>query len=218
MNKKRSAELFENGNCLCGLFSRIAGDPGIQSFAGAHDMIERHHRFLKWCIRVKSMRIKNIHIVKPHPFQALIKTRYQIFAGTPLAIWTWPHVVTCFRGNNQLIPVGSQILLQNLPKKLFRRSWRRAVIISQIKMSYTQIKSSTDHFASVLELVDAAKIMPKTQRNRRKLKAGSAYTVVFHALIAVFACSVYHAFSYLSTVSFCSRFTNESLFISYPKS
>ena len=52
------------------------------------------------------MNQKQIHIVELQSFQALVDAGYEVFARTPVAVRTVPHMMPCFAGNDQFITVG----------------------------------------------------------------------------------------------------------------
>ena len=109
------------------------------------------------------MRIENVHIVQPHPLQALVTGCDQIFPATPFAIGARPHVVTCLRGNDQLVTIGCKIRLQNLAKGNFRAAEGRAVIVRQIEMGNAMVKGSPAHGLFDVMCGVIAKIVPKAE-------------------------------------------------------
>ncbi|MNE64486.1 hypothetical protein D3C80_1599020 [compost metagenome] len=105
--------------------------------------------------------VENIDIIQAHPFQALIQAGHQILLGAPLAVWTRPHIVTGFGGDNQLIAVCGEILAENPSEVLFGGAWRRSIVVGKVKMGDAQIKGPANHSPSVFEQVVAAEIMPQ---------------------------------------------------------
>ncbi len=65
------------------------------------------------------MAVENIHIIEPHPLQALIQAGNQVFAGSPVSVGTRPHQVARLAGDNQLITIGGKVLVENAPKIFF---------------------------------------------------------------------------------------------------
>ncbi|MNW64959.1 hypothetical protein D3C74_432910 [compost metagenome] len=104
--------------------------------------------------------IVNIHIVQPHPFQALVEAGNEVFLRTPFAIRAWPHVVAGFAGDDQLVAVSGEIFSQNLSKGFLGGPGRRTVVVGQIEVGNPQVKGPSDHGAAVLKHIIAAKVMP----------------------------------------------------------
>src|SRR5690606_36587089 len=126
-------------------------------------MIQGHHGLFQRSIRIKPMRIKNIHIIDPHPLKTLIAACDQIFSASPFPIRSGPHVITRLGGNHQLITMPAEVFPENSSESSLRTPCRRTVIICQVKMRNAQVEGLVTDclFVSVSKIVSES--MPQTQ-------------------------------------------------------
>ena len=73
VNQKGRAERTQNVNGLSGLVGIVIGDADIQGLSAAHDVIQSTHGLLNGGVRIGTMMIENVHIVKVHAAKALIQ-------------------------------------------------------------------------------------------------------------------------------------------------
>ena len=131
------------------------------------------------------MTIKDVKILQTCPTETLVNARHQIFTGTVAAIRSRPHFMTGLGRNNHFIPVALKVLSQNPAEIGFRTSGNRTVIVCQIKMSDSMIKSKLNHVGRYLEIVHTAEIMPQSQRDKRKLQTTFAAIFIRHPFVTV---------------------------------
>src|SRR6185369_8155023 len=120
------------------------------------------------------MGIKDVDIVKPHAFEALIETGNQILARSPIAVRTFPHRVAGLGADQQLIAISGEIGLQDAPEILFGRTRRRTVIVGEIKVGDSEIEGPAQHRTAILEHINSAEIVPEAEGNRREINAALA--------------------------------------------
>ncbi|MNI77439.1 hypothetical protein D3C73_1337320 [compost metagenome] len=135
--------------------------------------------------------IENIDIIKSHPLQALIQAGHQVFAGAPLAVWAWPHIISGLAGDDHLIAVRLEVFLQDRTESLFRRPRRRSVVIGKVEVGDSQIERSAHHRSAVLKDIVAAEVMPQPEGNRRQLQAAASAAVIFHVLVSFRVCRIH---------------------------
>ncbi|MNW03016.1 hypothetical protein D3C71_1988910 [compost metagenome] len=68
MDQQRSTQSVQNFNRFFRLLGCVAGDPDIESFSLADDLVESTHCFFQRSIRVKTMGVENIDVIKAHAF------------------------------------------------------------------------------------------------------------------------------------------------------
>ena len=56
------------------------------------------------------MVVENVHVFEPETTEALVEARKQVLARAPISVRTRPHVPAGFRGDDQLVPVRSEVL------------------------------------------------------------------------------------------------------------
>ena len=102
----------------------------------------------------------DIHIGKAHPLEALIQACHQVLFAAPISIGAWPHIISGFGGNHQLIPVCAEAFCQDTAKILLCCAGLRAVIIGQVKMGNPMVKCGLAHLEHIVKIAIRAKIMP----------------------------------------------------------
>src|SRR5262249_44888303 len=135
----------------------------------AYSVIECGHGFFQRRFGIRSVMIEDIHVVDAHPTKTLIETGGQIFFLAPFSVRTRPQQITCLGRDNKFISIFCEVVPKNGAKCFFSRSRRGTIIVGQIEMSDSQIKCSTKHRSRVLKRVNASKVMPKPERNRRQV-------------------------------------------------
>ena len=135
--------------------------------------------------------VEDIHIIQSHALQALIQAGHEILFAAPVAVRSGPHIITGFRGNHQFITIYTQILFQNTTEILFCRTVYRSVVVRQIEVCDTVIKSSVTHVQHVVKIPIGAKIVPQSQGDCRKLQSTCTTAVVFHFFISFFICLIH---------------------------
>ena len=191
VDNERSAQLLEQF-CRCnGLFFIVIGNSHIQCLTGSDNAVQCTNGLLQRCIWIRSVMVEDIHIIQSHTLQALIQAGYEILFAAPVAVWSGPHIITGFRGNHQLITIYTQILFQDTTEIFFRRTVYRSVVIRQIEVCDTVIKSSVTHVQHVVKIPIGAKIVPQSQGDCRKQQSAGAAAVVFHFFISFFICLIH---------------------------
>ncbi len=140
------------------------------------------------------MMIEDIDIGEPHALQALIEAGQQIFTRAPIPIRPGPHIPACFGRDDEFVAVGKEVFLQDLTESFFRRSIRRAVIISEIEMCDAEIEGTAYHGARVFKVVDTTEVMPQPKRHGRKFDATAPGAAVLHGAITLVVGDVHNDF------------------------
>ena len=109
------------------------------------------------------MAVEEIHIVYLHSLQALVKRGHQVFSGAPVAIRPRPHVVTCFRRDEQLVTIRTEILIHQSSHRLLSRAVNRSIVVGQIEMVDTVIKSIVSNLTAAFVRINTTKIMPEAE-------------------------------------------------------
>src|SRR4030095_3756071 len=100
------------------------------------------------------MVIKYIYIVESHALQALIEACKKVLLRTPVTIRSWPHVITCFCRNDELITVSRKIRSQDLSEILFCSTGRWSIVIRKIKMGNAMIECISENASAVLKGIE----------------------------------------------------------------
>jgi hypothetical protein len=115
--------------------------------------------------------VKDIHVVELQALERLFEGGEQVFARTPFAVGTGPHVVAGLGRDYEFIAVGGEIGAENLAEICFRRTGRRAVIVGQIEVGDAEIKGAPHNGLTIFVSIDVAEVMPKAERDKRELDA-----------------------------------------------
>ena len=122
-------------------FAVIIAHTHIQGLTPAHQIRQAQSRLLQWRVRGHAVVVKNIHILQPHPLQALVQGSSQVLAATaPTTVGARPHLIPGLGADDQLIPVRAQIFLEYTAKVDLCPPRLRPVIISQVKMGHPMVK------------------------------------------------------------------------------
>ena len=131
------------------------------------------------------MGVEDVHVLEAHALQALVETGQQVFARAPLAIRTAPTSISGFGADDQFVAVGGEIFLQDASEILLGRARRWAVIVCKIEMGDAEIERPAQHGAGVLENIDAAEVVPQTERDGGQEYSASSAAPVLHCRVAI---------------------------------
>ena len=116
MDEAGRAQLSQDAQSLLRFFGAIIGDADIQGFALAYYQIEGSHGLFQWRIGIGAVVVEDIYIFQAHALQALVETGHQVFFRAPFAIGAFPHQVASLGGDNQFIPISTEVLMQQAAK------------------------------------------------------------------------------------------------------
>ena len=109
------------------------------------------------------MVVENVHIIKPEPRKARVKTGKQILSASPVPVRTIPHRVTGLRADNQFVAVSAEIFAQNAPEIALRRTRFRPVVVGKVKVRDAAVKSREAKRFHVFKRGGVAEVVPKTE-------------------------------------------------------
>jgi hypothetical protein len=87
--------------------------------------------------------------------------------------------------------VGRELLTQDAAQRLLGRTVRRAVAVSVVEMSNTQVEGVQDDAALGLERIVSAELLPQPEGEGRQVEPGRAGTPVGQLLVAVLSGQVH---------------------------
>ena len=186
------SEIAEDRSRLARVLRRVRRDPGVQRLTGSHGGVERAHRLLERRVGVEAMRVEDVDVVEPHPREALVEAREEVLARAVVAIRSRPHVVAGLRRDDELVPEGAQVLLDEHTEVLLRRAVRRPVVVCEVEMGDPQVECAADDGAARLERTVVPEVPPQTEGDCRQKQSAAARPAVVHPLVAVHSGHVRH--------------------------
>ena len=186
VNYQGKPYFLRNLHSLLHAFSVIVGDSRINRLTGLHNLKQGQHSLHQRGIRIHTMVIENIHVIQLHPFQGGVTACEQILSGTAISIGTLPHIIACLSANQKLFPIRAKISLVQNTEISLRLSIGGTVIVGQIKMGNAQVEGLPKNILHLLLRIPFSEVMPKPQRNRRKIQTGFPRLSIFHAIITIF--------------------------------
>src|SRR3546814_6183418 len=90
----------------------------------------------------------DVDIIEPHPLEALVAARDQIFAAAAdIAVRAGPHIPPRLGRDHQFVAVRGEIGREDAAEILLRRAVWRAVIVGEIDMRDAAIERAAQHRA-----------------------------------------------------------------------
>ena len=178
-------QLVQNGGSLFQRGAVVVGKPRVQRPAALHGGGQRAHGLLQRGVRVHAVMVENVHIVQPHPLQALVQTGQQIFPAAPVSVRAVPHGIARLGGNDEFVPVSGQVVPQNTAEIPFRRAGSRPIVVGKVKVGDAVVKGGAHDGPHGVVAGGIPKIVPQTQRYGGKFQPAGAAAMVGHGRIAV---------------------------------
>ena len=178
VDDERHVQLVQNRSCLFQRRAVVVGQARVQRLAAAYGLRQSAHCFFQRGLGVHAMVVEDIHIVQPHPAQALVQAGQQVFAAAPVAVGTVPHRVTRLGRDDQLIAVRHQVVAQDLAKIALGGTRLGAVVVGQVKVGDAVVKRGAAERTHVLVRGGIAKIVPQPQRYGGQQQAAVAAAAV----------------------------------------
>ena len=178
VDDERHVQLVQNRSRFFQRRAVVVGQARVQRLAAAHGLRQSAHCFFQRGLGVHAVVVEDIHIVQPHPAQALVQAGQQVFAAAPVAVGTVPHRVARLGRDDQLIAVGHQVVAQDLAKIALGGTRLGAVVVGQVKVGDAVVKRGAAERTHVLVRGGIAKIVPQPQRYGGQQQAAVAAAAV----------------------------------------
>jgi hypothetical protein len=120
-----------------------------------------------------------------------LEIRY-LLAGTPFAVRAGPHVVAGLGGDNQLVAVRLEVVLQVAAEVGLGGAVRRAVVVGQVKVVDAEVEGAAQDGALLIEALVVAEVVPQAKGDGRKFESAASDAAVGHGFIAVVRCRISH--------------------------
>ena len=165
---------------------RPVRDARIECLPLPHDVHHRLQCLFQGCQRVVAVTVEQVHIVRPHPFQALVDAGHEIFAAAPVAVGPRPHVVARLRGDEELVAVRPEVVVHQPPHRLLGRSVHRPVVVGKVEVGDAVVEGVVSNLPTTLVGVHASEVMPEAQAHPRQHHTRAPAALIHHlARIAV---------------------------------
>ena len=177
-------ELIQNGRGLLQRLAVVIGQAHIQGLAAADRLLQSAHGLLQRGIGVHAVVVEDVHIGKSHALEALVQAGQQIFPAAKVAVGAVPHGVARFGGDDQLVPIGGQILPEDLAEVLLGSPGLGTVVVGQVEVGNAVVKGRAAEITHIFIGSRVAEVVPEPQGEGSQLQAGSAAAPVGDRLIA----------------------------------
>ena len=127
--------------------------------------------------------IEDVDVIEFHAAQALVEARCEVFARSPVAVGSRPHVVTRFGRDEHFVAVGAERAFHQTAEILLGRAVRRPVVVRKVEMGDSAVEGVMGHPLHVGEGLPAAEIVPHTQRKGRQQHAAAPGAPVDHTVV-----------------------------------
>src|SRR5271166_6446553 len=196
MDKAWGAKATERMRGSLGLRSVIAGNARVESLAGAHSVLKRGHGFFNGGLRVGTVGVENVHVVKLHALEALVQASKKIFARAPVAIRPRPHIPAGLGANDEFVAVGGELAMKDAAEILLSGNGRRTVVVCKVEVGDAEVEGTPEHGLTILKGIHVAKIVPKAERDGGQKQSTSAAAAVLHFVVTRLRGRVTHMLFY----------------------
>src|SRR5438046_9472190 len=121
------------------------------------------------------MRVEDVDVIEPHSPQALVEARQHVFARpAALSVGPGPHIPAGLRRNDELVPVGPEIVAEEAAEIELGAAERGAVVVGEIEMGDAEIERGAKKGALNAEGRGVSEVVPEAEREEGQLQAGLA--------------------------------------------
>jgi hypothetical protein len=151
-----------------------------------HGRRQSSHRFFERRVGVEAVRIEDVDVLEAHALQALVEARQNVFAtAASLAVGAGPHVPAGLRRDDELVPVGHEILFEDLAEVGLGAAERRAVVVGEVEVRDAEIEGGAKHVALRRQGRVVAEVVPEAEREKRKLEPALAALAISHRFVTL---------------------------------
>ena len=79
MDQARCPHLLKKSRSLARFYWTIAGNTHVKRLSAVHEVRKSAHGLFQWCVGIVAVGIENVDVLQPHPLQALIGARDDVF-------------------------------------------------------------------------------------------------------------------------------------------
>ena len=188
VDDERHMQLIQDGRGLFQRFAVVVGQARVDGLAALHGGRQRAHGLFQRGVGIHAVVVVDVHIVQPQPLQALVQAGQQILAAAPVTIGAVPHGIPCLGADDELIPVGHEVLVQDAAQILLGAARLRTVVVGQVEVGDAVVEGGEAELLHGLIAARVTKIVPEPQRDGGQQQAALAAAVVRHGGITCIGC------------------------------
>ena len=162
-----------------------SADAEIECLALLHDVYHCLEGFLEWGIRVVAMAVEEVHIVQIHALEALVEARHQILARAPVAVRTFPHIISRLGRDEEFVTIRQEIILHQSAHGFLSASVRRAIVVGKVEVSDSVVEGIVGDGTASLVRIHSSEVVPESQTNLRQQDSALAASLVKRLCIAI---------------------------------
>ena len=163
---------------------RVRRDADVERLALADCRVERSHRLLEGGPRIEPVGVEDVHVVDPHPREALVQAGKEVLPRAQVAIRSRPHVVAGLGRDHELVAVWAQVGRQDPSEVLLGRAIWRPVVVREIEVGDPAVECPPDDRPLCRERPILAEVLPEAERDRRQVQAAPPDAPVRHRFVA----------------------------------
>ena len=185
--------------------SRVFGggvrrDAGVQRLALPDRVVERHHRLLDRGVGVEAVAVEDVDVLQAHPRQRLVERGEDVLPrAAALAVRAGPHVPAGLGGDDQLVAVGREVVLEVAPEVLLGATVGRAVVVGEVEVGHPAVERPAQDRALGLLGAVGPEVLPQPQGQDGQLEPAASGEAVLHpggvGVVSVLGGCVAHGFT-----------------------
>ena len=155
----------------------------VEGLPRADRVIEGTHRLLERCRGVEAMGVEDVDVLEAHPAQALVEGGDEVLAGSPFSIGPVPHPVPGLCGDDQLVPIGAQVLCEHRAEIAFGGTGWRPVVVGQVEMGDPVVERLEQHLPCLVRDRVTTEVVPQPEGDPGQQQPAPSGTDVGHGVV-----------------------------------
>ena len=150
----------EDGDGLGGALVGVGGDADIEGLAVADGGVEGAEGFLERGVGIEVVVVEDVDVVEAEAPQALVEAGEEVLARAEVAVRARPHVPAGLGGDDELVAVVAEVVVQDPAEVGLGAAVRGAVVVGQVEMGDTEVEGSAQDGTLGLDGPVVAEVLP----------------------------------------------------------
>ena len=131
------------------------------------------------------MTVEEIHIVQIHALETLVEARHQILARAPVAVRTFPHIISCLGRDEEFVAIRLEIILHQSAHGFLGTSVWRTIVVGKVEVGDSVVEGIVGDGTASLVRIHSSEVVPESQTNLRQQDSALAASLVKCLCIAI---------------------------------